>query len=200
MLTIYHVPGTRSFRPVWLCYELDLPFKIELIDFSPAYRDTPEWRAISPAGKVPAAADDDIVMFESGAIVDYILDRYGNGRLQPAPGTAGVAMYRQWCWFAEATLIRPLGINGLLTRKDEGRETVADEAERKTRDCLSVVNDAVSGSAYLLGSEFSAADIMMGSSLALLARLDLLSPRYPEALSYLERLRRRDAFRRAMNA
>src|SRR5690348_13628156 len=136
MLTIYHVPGTRSLRPIWLCYELDLTFKIESIDFSPSFRDTPKWRVISPAGKVPAITDGDVTMFESGAIVDYLTERYDSGRLRPAPGTAPSAMYHQWCWFAEATLIRPLGVNGLLTRKDQDRETVADQAKRKAHECL----------------------------------------------------------------
>ena len=83
MLKIFHVPGTRSFRPIWLCYELDLSVDVEPIDFSSSFRDSNEWRAISPAGKVPAMIDGDLRMFESGAIVDYILERYGEGRLQP---------------------------------------------------------------------------------------------------------------------
>jgi glutathione S-transferase len=101
MLKIYHVRGTRSVRPIWLCHELELRCAIEPIDFSEAYRSTPAWRAISPAGKVPAMTDGDLTMFESGAIVDYILERYGNGRLRPSPGTKESAMHRQWCWFTQ---------------------------------------------------------------------------------------------------
>src|SRR5215472_11044451 len=104
MLRIYHVPGTRSVRPIWLCYELDLPVEVERIDFSQAFRNSPKWRAISPAGKVPALTDDGVTMFESGAMVDFILERYGEGRLRPEPGTAASALYHQWCWFSEATL------------------------------------------------------------------------------------------------
>ena len=70
--------GTRSVRPIWLCHELELPVEIEPIDFAPAFRDSAQWRAISPAGKVPAMVDGDLTMFESGAMVDYILERYGN--------------------------------------------------------------------------------------------------------------------------
>ena len=75
MLTFYHVPGTRSVRPVWLCHELDLAVEIEPVDFSPAFRNSPEWRAISPAGKVPDMTDRDMTMFKSGAMGDYILER-----------------------------------------------------------------------------------------------------------------------------
>jgi len=104
-------------RPIWLCYELDLAFEIEPIDFSPAFRNSPAWRAISPAGKVPAMTDGEMTMFESGAMVDYILERYGEDRLRPALGTVESAIHHQWCWFAEANLSRPLGLNRILKAK-----------------------------------------------------------------------------------
>ena len=200
MLKIYHVRGTRSVRPIWLCYELNLSFEIEPIDFSPAYRNSPEWRAISPAGKVPAMTDGNLTMFESGAIVDYILERYGEGRLRPAHATAESAIHHQWCWFSEATLARPLGLNRLLTHKVQTHGAVAAEAEQKARVCLEVVDQAVSDREFLLGSQFGAADIMMGYSLALVASLKVLDDQYPNAQAYLERLKSRDACARAMNA
>ena len=200
MLKIYHVHGTRSVRPIWLCYELDLPIEIEPIDFSPAFRNSPEWRAISPAGKVPAMTDGDMTMFESGAMVDYILERYGEGRLRPAPGTAESAIHHQWCWFSEATLARPLGLNRLLRHEAERNETVAADGEQKARVCLEAVDQAVSDRDFLLGSEFGAADIMMGYSLQLVANLKVLDEQYPNAQAYLERLKSRDACTRAMNA
>ena len=88
---------------------LDLPLTIETVPFTAEFRASDEWRAKSPSGKVPAMEDDGLVMFESGAMVDYILDRYGEGRLRPLPGSHEDATYRQWCWFAEATLARPIG-------------------------------------------------------------------------------------------
>ena len=200
MLTIYHVPGTRSLRPIWLCYELGLPVEVAAIDFSPAYRNSAEWRAISPGGKVPVLRDGDLTMFESGAMVEYILERYGNGRLRPAPGTAESALHHQWCWFAEATLIRPLGTNRFARSKGESGEQLVAEAIEKTRASLGVVEGALAGRDYLLGSAFGAADIMMGYSLELLASLKLLDERYPASLGYLNRLRARDAFQRAMSA
>jgi len=200
VLTIYHVPGTRSLRPIWLCYELGLPVEVAAIDFSPAYRNSAEWRAISPGGKVPVLRDGDLTMFESGAMVEYILERYGNGRLRPAPGTAESALHHQWCWFAEATLIRPLGTNRFARSKGESGEQLVAEAIEKTRASLGVVEGALAGRDYLLGSAFGAADIMMGYSLELLASLKLLDERYPASLGYLNRLRARDAFQRAMSA
>ncbi len=197
MLKIYHAPGTRSVRPIWLCFELDLPVEIETIDFSPSFRSSPQWRAISPAGKLPILTDDGMTMFESGAMVDYILERYGDGRLRPPPGTAESAMHHQWCWFAEATLARPLGLNRMLTRQPRSPDSVTAEAEEKARLCLEVVDRALCDRAFLLGAAFGAADIMMGYSLALLANLGVLDDRYPTASGYFDRLRRRDAFIKA---
>ena len=200
MLKIYHVTGTRSVRPIWLCYELDLPVEVETIDFAPAYRNSPAWRAISPAGKVPVMTDGELTMFESGAMIDHILDRYGEGRLRPAPGTPQSALHHQWCWFSEATLIRPLGLNRLLTHRGESPDATVAEAAQKTRDSLAVVEQALADRKYLLGAEFGACDVMMGYSLALLAHHKVLDDRYQNAGAYLERLRRRPACARAMSA
>jgi glutathione S-transferase len=196
VLKIYHVRGTRSVRPIWLCYELDLPVVIEPIDFSPAYRDTAEWRAISPAGKVPAMTDGELTMFESGAMVDYLLERYGEGRLRPPPGTEESAIYHQWCWFAEATLSRPLGMVGLLRA---GGDDVAAKAREKVQECLAVIDQAIAGPDHLLRSGFSAADVMMGYSLHLVEKAEMLAE-YRGAQAYLDRLRLRDACERAFAA
>jgi glutathione S-transferase len=88
--------------------ELGLSIEIKPVDFAAAYRDTPEWRAISPTGKLPALTDGELTMFESSAMVDYILDRYGEGLLRPEAGTAARALCQQWSWFSEATLLRSL--------------------------------------------------------------------------------------------
>ena len=77
MIRIYHAAGTPSVRIIWLCEELGLPYEKVDVDFSPAYRATPEWRALNPVGKVPVLVDDDVTMFESGAMVEHLLDRHG---------------------------------------------------------------------------------------------------------------------------
>jgi len=200
MLRIYHVPGARSVRPIWLCHELGLPVEVVTVDFSPAYRNSAEWRAMSPAGKVPVMTDGDLTMFESGAMVDYILERYGEGRLRPAPGTPESALHHQWCWFSEATLIRPLGVNRLLTHGYAGEDTPMADGKQKVLDCLGVVDQALADRPYLMGSDFAAADIMMGYALGLLAGLKLLDARHPRALAYFEKLRTRAALVRAMAA
>jgi glutathione S-transferase len=206
MLKIYHVPGTRSVRPIWLAYELDLEFEIVPIDFSSAYRDSLEWRSISPAGKVPALTDGDIAMFESGAMVEVILDRYGEGRLRPKKGTAESAEYLQWSWFAEATLSRPLGFmrtmklaNAIKQGKEEVGAIAAD-GEKKARSALEAVEQGLADRDYLLVSGFTAADIMTGYSLDLLSHLYSLDESYPKTAAYLSRLRARHACEKALIA
>jgi len=181
-------------RPVWLCYELDLEVEVVAIDFSPEYRNSEEWRAISPAGKIPALIDGDLKMFESGAMMDYILNTYADGRLCPRPGTIDSAHFRQWCWFAEATLIRPLGLYRILRARKEPVNDLIDEAQRKFHDSLAAVESQLDGRRYLLGEEFSAADIMMGYSVGLTE--PLLDDRYSNLRNYLKRLKARDAYER----
>ena len=198
MLRIYHSPGTRSVRPIWLCYELDIPFEIELVDLSSTYRHSPEWRSISPLGKIPAMTDDGVTMIESGAMVEYILARYGNGRLAPPPGSKEVAGHYQWCWFSEAALLRPVGLNHLLREDAKNVHAVAMDAVRRTRQALAVVDRALAKSEFLPGPQFGAADIMMGYALALLDSLKLLDDEYTNARPYLDRLKGRSAFQRAL--
>ncbi len=196
MIQIYHAPGTRSVRPIWLCFELGLEIEIITIPFTPQYLQSEDWRAISPAGKLPVLRDDDLVMFESGAMMDYILDRYGNGELRPQLGTKEAALHQQWCWFAESTLARPLGMNRMLRRDDAD---LASVARTKVEDCLSLVESALVDRDFLLGNFYSA-DIMMGYSLELTHRFQILNESYPNALSYLSSLKQRDACKRAMDA
>ncbi len=198
MLTLYHVPGTRSVRPLWLCNELAIDFQVKTIDFAQSYRDSAQWRAISPAGKVPALTDGALTIFESGAIVEHILDRYAQGRLRPAAGTDARALYNQWCWFSEATLLRPLGLVRILRTSEVDAAQLITDANAKTRDCLKALETALQGRNYLL-EEFSAADVMMGYALTLADKAGLLES-FPATAAYLARLVGRDAYVRALNA
>lgn len=199
MIRIYHAPGTRSVRPIWMCYELDLTIQVELIEFAQSYRDSAQWRAISPTGKVPVMEDGGLRLFESGAMVELILDRYGNDKaLRPAAGTDEKALYDQWCWFSEATLLRPLGLHRMSVLKDQGADAMIADAQRKVEECLAVVEAALEGQDYLLASGFSAADVMMGYAMLLMDNAGALETDYPNLVAYLARLREREAFVRTM--
>ncbi|MEQ8860993.1 MAG: glutathione S-transferase family protein [Pseudomonadales bacterium] len=198
MLDIYHVAGTRSLRVIWLCEELGLAYRPIPVDFSAAYRATPAWRALNPVGKVPVMKDGELTLFESGAMVQYLVDRYGDGRLQPPPGTPEHARYLQWSWFAESTFARPLGemVNHRREFPDAEVPAVLEEMARRTELCLHAVADATAEGPYLLGDAFSAADVMMGYSLFLSEHL--IPDRLPDGvLPYWQRLAARPAFQRA---
>ncbi len=202
MITIYHVPRTRSARVIWLCEELGLPYDVVPVDFSPEYRKSPEWRQLNPIGKVPAMTDLDaegnrFTMIESGAMVHYILERYGEGRLQPPAGTPESALFLQWSWFAEASLARPLGDmvhHRILKPEPERIPAVVEDGQARAEICLDAVEAALDGRDYLLGDELTAADIMMGYSLGLAQRLGVLDERYPNAVAYMDRLEARPGF------
>ncbi|HWS74130.1 MAG TPA: glutathione S-transferase family protein [Quisquiliibacterium sp.] len=202
MLTVYHVPVTRSLRVLWLCQELELPHQVKTVDFAAAYRASPEWRALNPVGKVPAMTDGEFTMFESGAMVQYLLDRYGEGRLQPASGTEAHGRYLQWSWFAEATYARPIGeiVNHRRAFGEAGEiPAVVEEMKGRARLCSEAVDRALRGRSYLLGEEFSAADIMMGYSVMLAQRFT--STEGLDALNaYWARLSARPAYQRAAAA
>lgn len=160
MLKIYHSPGTRGFRVIWVCEELSVPYEIVPVNFAAEYRATPEWRALNPVGKVPVMVDGETTMFESCAMMQYVLDRYGDGRLQPAKDDPTYAHFLQWSWFAEATLARPLGeiVNHRREFKPELDAVVAEMKSRAT-SCIAALDAALAGRSYLLGETMSAADL-----------------------------------------
>lgn len=202
-MKIYHVPGTRSIRIIWLCHELDVPLDIETIErFDAAFKASPEWRKKSPTGKVPVLEDGAITMFESGAMVEYILNRYGPGDLVPSD-TAELALYYQWCWFAEATFARPLGdiIHHTVMKPPEERiAALVPDAQQRATLCLDGVEPCLAQNTYLLGDSFSAADIMMGYSMMLAKRTGVLTDAYPHSERYFEMLQQREGFKLALAA
>jgi glutathione S-transferase len=174
VIEIYHVPGTRGVRPIWTCEELGLEYRVTPVDFAAEYRASDEWRRMNPVGKVPVLTDGDLTIFESGAMVQYLLDRYGDGRLQPEPGSAQHALYLQWSWFAEATFARPLGeiVNHRRAFAEaEQSQAAIEEMQSRAWLCVAAVDQALDGQDFLVEGEFSAADIMMGYTLMLVGNL-----------------------------
>ena len=203
MPKIYHVRSTRGFRPIWFCEERGLPYEIEVIDFSTEYRSSPEWRALSPTGKVPVMTDGGVTMFESCAMVDYLVERYGGGDLVPEPGTADSALCRQWCWFGESTFARPLGEMANHHRiAPEGATVpfVLEDCRARTRLCLDAFEGALADAKYLVANTFGIADIMTGYILALASHRGVVTNDYPNTQAYVARLRERPAFQVASAA
>jgi len=197
MITLYHVPLSRSLRVRWLLEELALPYQLETRSFADLKR--PEHLARHPLGKVPALADGDVVLFESGAILQHLLERYGDGRLEPKRGSAERALYWQWFHYAEASVAPPLGLlvrHTMLLPEAERVPSVADWARMQAAQLLAPVERALEGRAWLL-PEFSAADVMMGYSVKLASLLRLLGAS-PNLSAYLARCEARPAYERAV--
>jgi len=137
------------------------------------------------------------------SVVDYILERYGEGRLMPEPGTADSARYRQWCWFAEATFARPLGEIVNHRRVAPGGETVdfvIEDCRARARLCLDALEGALADADYLVANTFGAADIMSGYTLNLAAGFGVLTDDHPKTVAYFERLAGRPGFQVARDA
>ena len=202
MIKLYHAQLTRSVRILWLLEELGLPYELATVQFSPP-SPTTGFSQQTPLGKFPAIEDGDLRMFESGAILEYILERYGKGRLAPAPGTPARGLFLQWVHFAEATLFPPLGViafNTLFKPEAERIPAAVADARSMAATSLRVLERALDGKDYLLGAEFSGADIMMGYTLMTAQFLGVLTDEYPNVRAYFARLQARPGFQKALAA
>lgn len=201
MLTVHHLGKSQSERIVWLCEELDLPYELKVYDRDPVTRlAPPEYKALHPMGAAPVIDDGGVVLAESGAIIDYLVARYGNGRLVLAPDHPDFAHFVYWFHFANGTLQPATGRNMILSRLDLPHGNPMLRAMNARLDlALGQVQSRLAKVHHFAGSEFTTADIMIVFTLTTM-RLFLpfgLAP-YPAILAYLQRIGRRDAYRRAM--
>jgi len=192
MIKLYHSGRTRSVRVLWLLEELGLPYELERVEFFPT--SDAFFQQKTPTGKLPTIEDGDVVMCESGAIVEYILECYGEGRLAPPVGTPLRAQFLQWLHYAEGTAFPPLGIVIWLTRyrDDSGEhETLIADARTRAAGGLAFLERELGDKKYLLGDDFSAADIMMGFTLVAAQLIGVLDDRHPVLQAYTARLQAR---------
>ena|ERR1700752_4762141 len=201
MLTVHHLRRSQSERIVWLCEELGLNYLLKCYARDPATMlAPPEYRALHPMGTAPVITDGDVVLAESGAIVDYVIARYGNGRLALAADHPDFAQYLFWFHYANGTLQLQMMRNFALRRAAVAEDIPVRllAAERLERN-LKLVEARLGASEYLAGDELTAADIMAVFSLTTMRSffpLDLTP--YPNTLTYLQRIGQREAYQRAM--
>ena len=201
MLTIHHLGKSQSERIVWLCEELGVPYALKHYVRDPVTMlSPPELRALHPLGAAPVITDGDLVLAESGAIVEYIIGKYGAGRLSLGPAHPDFAQYLYWFHFANANLQPNMGRNMILRRLDLSADNaVLASAQGRLHKALALVDARLGEVEYLAGSEFTAADIMIVFTLSTM-RYFLpvdLAP-YPNILAYLARIGSREAYQRAM--
>jgi len=197
MIKLYYAPRTRAVRVRWLLEELGVPHELARVEFN---RPSHTFAQSTPLGKLPVIEDGDTTIGESGAIVEYILERYGNGRLAPPIGSPLRGEFLQWVHFAEATAFPPIGVivwHTLYEQNADRFPEVMQSARGRALEALGFVDRRLEGRDYLLGAEFSAADVMMGFTLFAARALGVLDDRYPSVTRYLARLEERPAFRKA---
>jgi len=195
MLTLYFAPRTRSVRIAWLLEELELPYRLERGEFVPPKQRF--FAQATPTGRFPTIVDGDVTLCESGAIVEYILERYGHGRLAPAPDSPDRPIYLQWLHYAESSAFPPVGIIVWLLRYrggEDGEDGLLEDARARAASALSFIECEIGEGAHLVGDAFTAADIMMGFSLLAARSVGVLDDRFPRLTAYLDRLMQRPAF------
>jgi glutathione S-transferase len=201
MLTVHHLGKSQSERIVWLCEELEIPYELKRYARDPVTILAPaDYKALHPIGAAPVITDGDLVLAESGAVVDYIIAKYGNGRLALNADHPDFAAYLYWFHFANGTLQANMGRNMILNRLDLAADNPILAAIKARVDrAFDLVDARTREAEYLAGSEFTAADIMMGFSLTTMRYfLPYDLARYPGILGYLARIGARPAYRRAM--
>ena len=201
MLTVHHLSKSQSERIVWLCEELGIPYELKVYDRHPVTRlAQADYKALHPIGSAPVITDGDLVLAESGAIVEYIAAKYGKGRLMLAADHPDFAQFLYWFHFANGTLQPATGRNMILGRLNLPGDNPLLLAMKGRLDlALGLIEARLGKVDYLAGKEFTTADIMSVFSLTTM-RLFLpfdISP-YPAILVYLQRIGRRDAYQRAM--
>lgn len=198
MIKVHHLNNSRSQRILWLLEELGVPYEIV-----PYQRDAvtnlapPELKAIHPLGKSPVITDDELTVAESGAIVEYLVRKYGNGRLAPAETSPDYVPYLQWMHFAEGSAMLPLLLALYVGRLGDAGAPLHPRIFGEIANHLSYMNDSISEGGYLLGDELSAADIL-NSFVLEAAKVRGLLDDYPNLVDLLARLQARPAYQRAL--
>jgi glutathione S-transferase len=199
MIKLYHLPKTRSVRIIWLLEELGLDYEVEVLTADT--KSAPAFLQISPLSKVPAIEDGDLVLTESVAIVQYVLSEYGQGRLHPPADSKEYAQFLQWLNFGEATLMQPITeviVNKLFRPEEHKHQFSIEQGTQIFADMARVIDSVLVNSDYLVGDDFTAADIVNGYSLNIADMLGLISAidGVEHLRGYIDRLRSREAFKK----
>ena len=213
MITVHHLNNSRSQRVLWLLEELGLPYEIEKYE-----RDAktmlapPELMKVHPLGKSPVITDDGVTVAESGAIVEYLVERYGNGRLAPAIGTPQRLQWRYWLHFAEGSAMSPLLLKLIFDKIPQSpmpffvkpvaraicARVLAVMVEPNLKRQLDFMEGELGKTEWFAGDEFSAADIQMSFPVEAAAQRAGLDARRPKLMAFLKRIHARPAYKKAL--
>lgn len=201
MLKVHFVANTRAGRVVWLLEELGLEYEVNNIPFTKEGLKSPEHRARHALGRVPVLEDGGVSIFESGAIIDYIMERHKNGGLKPSADDANFPYYLQWYHYCEGMVMPPMNqivVQSLLLPPDRRDEAVLAQAKTLLTKTLMPVNENLKDKEYLIGN-FSAADLMLGHACFMANRLGCVNGEMKNIIQYVERISNRPAFQKAIS-
>jgi len=197
MITVHHLNDSRSQRILWLLEELGLPYEIRQYQRMQTRLAPPELKAIHPLGKSPVVTDGGRTIFESGAIIDYVIRRHGGGRLQPAPATPAYDDYQMWLHYAEGSAMLPLMLNLYVSRLGDDGAPLQPRIESEIANHLGYLDAHLKGRDTLLGKEFSGADIQM-SFIGEIAQAYGKRAAFPNLDAWVKRLHARPAWKKAL--
>ena len=199
MITVHHLNNSRSQRILWLLEELETPFDIKhykrdlQTNLAP-----PELMAVHPLGKSPVITDGSLTMIESGAIVDYILRMYGQGRLQPAASNqADFEAHQQWLHYAEGSGMLPFLLKLYVSRLGEAGAPLSPRIEGEIANHLGYVNQSLAGKDWLVGNTLTGADVMM-SFVGEISGSRTDRTKYSHVDAWVKRFQARPAYLRAL--
>ncbi len=214
MITLHHLDNSRSQRILWLLEELGVPYRIKCYQRDPKTMLAPaELRAIHPLGKSPVLSDGELTLAESGAIIEYLAGRYGEGRLLPPAGTPERLRCSYWLHYAEGSAMPPLLLKLVLNRVRTApapffarpiARSIADKVDRNFTDPqlklhLDYLEGELGEREWFVGDALSAADIQLSFPLeAFAARGGLGGDSHPRLCAFLQRIHARPAYRRAL--
>ena len=196
MLTVHHLNNSRSQRILWLLEELGTPYEIVKYQrMSPMPLAPPELKEVHPLGKSPVITDGGKTIAESGAIVEYIIDSYGNGRLKPKPGSDDYWKYVEWMHYAEGSAMLPLLLALYAGLLGDAADLLRPRIDGEIANNLSYMEAGLDGRDFFVGSDLTGADIQL--LFVVEAAGSRLEP-YPALVAYRDRMHARPAYQRGI--
>jgi len=199
-MKLYFAPNTRAVRIAWLLEELGLSYDIERYSLGDPAMRSAEFRAVHPLGRVPVLEDGEVRLFESGAIVQYLLARHADGALQPDPASPDFPVYLQWLHYAEGMLMPPVNtivVETVLLPPDRRSEPHVKRASKLLAQMLGSIEAHMADGRDYLAGDFSGADIMLGHAVAAARTFGAEIDGLPHLAAYLDRLAARPAWQKA---
>tara|TARA_B100000965_G_scaffold105690_1_gene87198 strand:+ start:542 stop:1147 length:606 start_codon:yes stop_codon:yes gene_type:complete len=198
-MKLYFAPESRAVRIAWLLDELGLEYEIERFTVGDRALRTPEYQKIHPMGRIPVLEDGDVRIYESGAIVEYLLGKYDDGKLAPGPNDSDFPEYLQWLHYAEGSImpqVNILVVETILLPPERRNDTNVARALKLLKVIISNVNNHMEGRDYLTG-KFSGADIMTGHACVAAKKIGADISEMPNVQAYIDRLLKRPGLEKA---